>query len=388
MAALAAALRARRARALARRAGPCSRSRSTPDAAGPRVVAWDFALLRHRSASSSPARCAWPACCWSSPTSSCPPRSRRCWPPRCRRRRLAIGWGVGALVSVAGLCASFAWDLPTGATIVAAFGGALALDRGGAPAPGGRAAVRRRGLGALRPAAIAVAGAIALAGLLLVLLPGMDHLWLDALEAAVPRPVGRSSRRASAASTQQPRSDRPRRGHARARPARSSTMCSGARARSTRPSRSARPVPGRAREIAAGDRMVLPTLRAHARARQRFWLGVPMIALGLGSAVALAQRRSARRLRVCRVREEHYRGAQLLDREARLLRSARLRRGAPKPGGVGAISGPHINSRPFRAPTSIVGASRGPTSLLTTSCRSCKTRGRSFARAVRPAPSA
>ncbi len=37
-------------------------------------------------------------------------------------QRLAIGWGVGVLTSVLGIAASCFWDLPTGATIVCAFG--------------------------------------------------------------------------------------------------------------------------------------------------------------------------------------------------------------------------------------------------------------------------
>lgn len=47
---------------------------------------------------------------------------------------------------------------------------------------------------------------------------------------------------------------------------------------------------GRA-EIVAGDRMVLATLRVHARTRQRFWLGVPLLTLGAGGALWLARRR-------------------------------------------------------------------------------------------------
>jgi zinc/manganese transport system permease protein len=39
--------------------------------------------------------------------------------------RLAIGWGMGAVVSALGVWLSFQWDLPTGATIVATFGGTL-----------------------------------------------------------------------------------------------------------------------------------------------------------------------------------------------------------------------------------------------------------------------
>jgi zinc/manganese transport system permease protein len=42
-------------------------------------------------------------------------------------RRLLIGWGFGTLVSVAGIAASAILDLPTGATVVCAFGIALLL---------------------------------------------------------------------------------------------------------------------------------------------------------------------------------------------------------------------------------------------------------------------
>jgi zinc/manganese transport system permease protein len=41
-------------------------------------------------------------------------------------RQLAIGWIVGAIISAAGLAASFIFDLPTGAAMVCAFGAALA----------------------------------------------------------------------------------------------------------------------------------------------------------------------------------------------------------------------------------------------------------------------
>jgi zinc/manganese transport system permease protein len=42
--------------------------------------------------------------------------------------QLAIGWTVGALTSAVGLATSFVFDLPTGAAMVCAFGGALALS--------------------------------------------------------------------------------------------------------------------------------------------------------------------------------------------------------------------------------------------------------------------
>jgi len=37
-------------------------------------------------------------------------------------RRLVVGWVVGTLTSVAGIVASYVWDLPTGATVVCGFG--------------------------------------------------------------------------------------------------------------------------------------------------------------------------------------------------------------------------------------------------------------------------
>jgi zinc/manganese transport system permease protein len=41
--------------------------------------------------------------------------------------RLAVGWGVAGVASILGLWGSWSWDLPTGATIVAAFGVLLVL---------------------------------------------------------------------------------------------------------------------------------------------------------------------------------------------------------------------------------------------------------------------
>jgi hypothetical protein len=51
---------------------------------------------------------------------------------------------------------------------------------------------------------------------------------------------------------------------------------------------------GRA-EIVAGDRVVLAALRSHARARQRVWLGLPLLLAGAGGAAWLARPRAASR---------------------------------------------------------------------------------------------
>ena len=40
-------------------------------------------------------------------------------------QRLLVGWAVGTLTSIAGILASYVWDLPTGAAVVCAFGASL-----------------------------------------------------------------------------------------------------------------------------------------------------------------------------------------------------------------------------------------------------------------------
>ena len=57
-------------------------------------------------------------------------------------RQLAIGWTTGTLASAAGLGLSFAFDLPTGATMVCTFGAALAVAGIALPASARRARTR------------------------------------------------------------------------------------------------------------------------------------------------------------------------------------------------------------------------------------------------------
>src|SRR5260370_1363166 len=72
------------------------------------------------------------------------------------RGRLALGWALGALVSVGGLAAAWTWDLPTGATVVVAFGVVVAGIGLGLAARALARATRQRGPGALRGVAIAL----------------------------------------------------------------------------------------------------------------------------------------------------------------------------------------------------------------------------------------
>ena len=205
--------------------------------------------------------------------------------------RLVLGWLLGALVSAVGLWASFAWDLPTGAAIVATFGalmaavalmaGLLALVRGG------RAAAVKLGVGAC--------AAVALAGLLLALFPGMDHHWLDWLESGVPaveiaflspaeRQAWRDSREGLARGASELR---------RLRTLQEDVQWGRATLSLEQQERLRQFLADRG-EITAGDRFVLATLRGRARERQRYWLGVPLLVTGAaGGLVLLARGRAA-----------------------------------------------------------------------------------------------
>jgi zinc/manganese transport system permease protein len=99
-------------------------------------------------------------------------------------RQLAVGWITGTLTSAAGLALSFAFDLPTGAAMVCAFGAALAVA--GLLYPFLRGDRRK----ALRVAIVTVRWCLAalLAGsaLQLAAAPRADQPLLDAMETAVP----------------------------------------------------------------------------------------------------------------------------------------------------------------------------------------------------------
>jgi zinc/manganese transport system permease protein len=99
-------------------------------------------------------------------------------------RQLAIGWITGTLTSATGIAASFAFDLPTGATMVCAFGGALAVA--GLLYPFLRGDRHK----ALRVAIVTVRWCLAvlLAGsaLQLAAAPRADQPLLDAIETAIP----------------------------------------------------------------------------------------------------------------------------------------------------------------------------------------------------------
>jgi zinc/manganese transport system permease protein len=99
-------------------------------------------------------------------------------------RQLTIGWIAGTITSALGLAASFALDLPTGATMVCMFGGALAVAGLFYPfLHGDRALAWRR---AVITARWCVAALLAGSGFLLMLAPQADQPLLDAAEHVAP----------------------------------------------------------------------------------------------------------------------------------------------------------------------------------------------------------
>jgi zinc/manganese transport system permease protein len=207
--------------------------------------------------------------------------------------RLVIGWAAGVLVSGVGLWLSYAWDLPTGATVVTSFGALLAAVALGLAAAALVRRVRARGVTALTGVGAGACALVAAAGLSLALVPGMDHHWLHAIEEAIPgvqlafltareREVYRDSREAA------------RHGQAELTRLRQMQQQVQWGTREMPPEMQERLrqfLAGRG-EIAAGDRRVLATLRAKARERQRLVLGLPLLVLG-GAGAAILWRRSA-----------------------------------------------------------------------------------------------
>jgi zinc/manganese transport system permease protein len=99
-------------------------------------------------------------------------------------RQLTIGWIAGTMTSAAGLAVSFVFDLPTGATMVCAFGGALAVAGLAYPFLHGEVRVAtQRAVAALRWClALVLVGS----SLLVMLAPRADQPLLDAAEHVLP----------------------------------------------------------------------------------------------------------------------------------------------------------------------------------------------------------
>ena len=207
--------------------------------------------------------------------------------------RLVLGWGLGFVVSVLGLVASATWDLPTGATVVTTFGvfmagvaawlGLKSLIRG----------TRAKGLIALNGVGIATLAAMALAGLFLLIFPQMDHHWLNWLEKAAPS-VQLIFLTSDERETHHDSQEAVQRGLSEIHSLRSmqQEVQWGTREMSEEKQERLRQYLASRSEITAGDQMVLNHLRSEARKRQRFWLGIPLLGIGIFGVSTLARLRN------------------------------------------------------------------------------------------------
>ena len=200
------------------------------------------------------------------------------------RSRLLLAWALGAAVTAAGLGASWAWDLPTGPAIVAAFGAATA---GVALALALRHAPRRL------PGKI-LSAAVAAVGILLMAFPQMDQPWLDALEHVAPplqevflTPSEREMRQDSVQAIASASTEL-----ARLRALDQDVRWGTAQMTTEKQDRLRQYLAARS-EIQAGDQMVLKDLRVQARARQRWGLGVPLLLIGAAALLLLRRRHGA-----------------------------------------------------------------------------------------------
>jgi zinc/manganese transport system permease protein len=200
------------------------------------------------------------------------------------RGRLLVAWGIGAALSAAGLYASWTWDLPSGPAIVAAFGAATALVA---------LAFAFKRLSILWSAKI-VCAFIGLAGLLLVAFPRMDHPWLDALENLAPAAqeafltAEERATRSDSADSIAAASDE----LARLRALEQDVRWGSSQMDAEKQERLRQYLAGRS-EMLAGDQLVLKELRAKARERQRYALGIPLLLLGVIGLAVLARKASS-----------------------------------------------------------------------------------------------
>jgi zinc/manganese transport system permease protein len=207
--------------------------------------------------------------------------------------RLVIGWGLGFVVSVLGLVASAVWDLPTGATVVTTFGVVMAAVVIWLGLQNLIRESRATGLIALNGVGIATLVAMALAGLLLVIFPRMDHHWLNWLEKALPS-IQLAFLTTDERETYQDSQEAVQRGLSEIQSLRTmqQEIQWGTREMSEEKQERLRQYLASRSEITAGDQMVLNHLRSEARKRQRFWLGIPLLGIGVFGAIALARLRS------------------------------------------------------------------------------------------------
>lgn len=199
------------------------------------------------------------------------------------RPRLLLAWVLGVVITAVGLAASWAWDLPTGPAIVAAFGAAIALTS---------ILFALRVLSA-RMVGRALAVVAVVAGLLLVLFPQMDQPWLDAIERVAPQVQtafldedDRATRLDALEAVQRGQDEL-----AMLRLRQQDVSWGKLEMSVDMQERLRQYLAGRG-EIVAGDQLVLKDLGIKARDNQRLLLGLPLLLLGAMGAFLLLRRRT------------------------------------------------------------------------------------------------
>ena len=209
---------------------------------------------------------------------------------------LIIGWGAGAIASACGILGSFLIDAPTGAVTVLAFAAVL-IAAGGVRAfmLAPRERRSRNIMLALRTGGLLFCAACALSGIWLILAPAGDHPLLPAVEAVAGiRPERFLSERERADFIEASATERRHRNEIdRINELERRSRWQG-EALSADEVRRIASVQQTLTEMGRGEQFVRDYLRARAREREGWYVGVPLAALGLlGLAtIAFAARRT------------------------------------------------------------------------------------------------
>ena len=203
---------------------------------------------------------------------------------------LIIGWGAGGFASACGILGSFLIDAPTGAVTVLAFAAVL-IAAGGVRAflLAPRERRSRNIMLALRTGGLLFCAACALSGIWLILAPAGDHPLLPAVEAVVGiRPERFLSERERADFIEASATERRHRNEIdRINKLERRSRWDG-EALSADEVRRIASVQQTLTEMGRGEQFVRDYLRARAREREGWYVGVPLAGLGLLGLATLA----------------------------------------------------------------------------------------------------
>jgi zinc/manganese transport system permease protein len=203
---------------------------------------------------------------------------------------LAVGWVAGAVASAVGIFGSFLLDAPTGAVTVVAFAAVLVVAgavRAFAIAPADERK-RNRTIG-LRVGSLVLCLLFGLSGAWVVIAPGGDHPILAAIEMAIgPERFMTPRERADyldATAIERRHKDEVDRLYSLERQSR----WQGDELTADQIRRIGA-IQQTLTEMGRGERFVMNYLSTRARERERWFIGLPLAALGIGGAAAIAWR--------------------------------------------------------------------------------------------------